>query len=281
MTPLILLFANQKGGTGKTTSAVSVAAQLSRSDVPTVLLDLDPQGHIAPSLGLDQRADMSRLLRGEAGIEDVMRSAEREGGEAWRSRLRVVTSDDTLAAVEREIAADPLEAIHRLSGHADAFTAVGGAVVVDCPPQLGILSLNAMVFAARMLEVGAKGGIVAPVGAGSLDVAGLGALLRTLDRLRQQRVELPLVAVVPTLVEPNTIAARDLKAALEARFGDLVTYPVRKSVRFREAPSYGLTIQEYDAAGRGASDYEAATADILRLALGGRAEPANQPSTQL
>jgi len=250
---IALCVLNQKGGTAKTTTAVHLAAHYASSGTRTVLLDLDPQGHAARCLGvpLGVPSPTARLLRGDAVLEDVVVEA--------RPGLDLVASAGDVSQVAAAL--PPADGVYRLADGADAFAAYG-ALVVDCPPELGVLTLAASALVADLREGGAGGGLVVPVTPEPLAVVGLSDLLRTQRRLEPRGVMPPVFAVVPTRVDRRNRVTAEVAAALDGSFPGRVAPGVRTSVRLAEAPNAGRTIFEYDPGGRGAEDY-AAVANFL------------------
>ena len=251
---LALCVLNQKGGTAKTTTAVHLAARYAADGLRTVLLDLDPQGHAARCLGIAAHAPSAtaRLLRDEASLRDVVAEA--------RPGLDLVASTGDVAQVAAAL--PPADGVYRLADQAEAFRQYD-VLVIDCPPELGVLTLAASALVADLVSSGAKGGLVVPVTPEPLSVVGLSDLMKTQKRLEPRGVMPAVYAVVPTRYDQRNRVTRDVARALEATFPGLVSPPVRTSVRLAEAPDAGQTIFEYDPDGRGAQDY-AAVAHFLQ-----------------
>ena len=245
---LALCVLNQKGGTAKTTTAVHLAARYAADGERTVLLDLDPQGHAARCLGIAPEAPSAtaRLLREEASLDEAAVEA--------RPGLDLVASAGDVAQVAAAL--PPADGVYRLADKAEAFGPYG-AVVIDCPPELGVLTLAASALVADLVGSGASGGLVVPVTPEPLAVVGLSDLLKTQRRLEPRGVMPPVYAVVPTRVDSRNRVTREVAEALEATFPGRVSPGVRTTVRLAEAPNAGQTIYEYDPGGRGAEDYTA------------------------
>jgi len=253
---LALCILNQKGGTAKTTTAVHLAAHYARSGTRTVLVDLDPQGHVARCLGVAPRAPSptSLLLQGEEALGDLVETA--------RPELDVLASGGDLAQVA---AALPVaDGVYRLADEVEAFRAYG-AVVIDCPPELGVLTLAAAALVADLVEAGARGGLVVPVTPEPLAVVGLSDLLKTQRRLEPRGIMPPVYAIVPTRYDQRNRVTKDVANALRTTFPGRVAPPVRTTVRLAEAPESGQTVYEYDPGGRGAEDYDAVARFLLTL----------------
>ena len=262
---------NQKGGTSKTTTAVHLAAVFAERGQRVLILDNDPQGHVGLSLGVRgvESVGTVTLYRDvDASLEGVIQSTllQRDGEAAGsRERLQLVPATLDLVDAERDATSDLAGGLFRLADRAEAFRHACDVLIIDCPPNLGALTLNAFVLTAQLVGGGAQGGLIVPVAMGMLDVQGLGALIKTTERLRARDLAPEIIAVVPVQVEANTLITRDVLDVLQQRFGERVTRPVRKSVRFREAPAQGLTIFEFDPEGNGAEDYRAVAEDVIRL----------------
>lgn len=248
---------NQKGGTAKTTTAVHLAADYARQGLSTLLVDLDSQGHTARCLGVDvaSPSPAAAFLRGEGTLADLATLA--------RDNLLLLSSGADLAQVAASLPA--ADGVYRLADHAEAFRTFD-ALVIDCPPELGVLTLAAAALVADLCSSGATGGIVVPVTPEPLSVVGLTDLVRTQRRLEPRGIMPPIYAVVPTRYDQRNRVTRDVAAALETSFPGRVAPPVRTSVRLAEAPDAGQTIYEYDPGGRGAADYAAVARFLQALA---------------
>lgn len=262
----IFVVANQKGGVGKTTTCVSVGAALARRGRRVLLVDNDPQGHVGRSLGMGEAkggGTTSLYLDRKRKLDDVMEAFTGVG----REGLVVIASTPKLSEAERDAANDLSGGLYRLADRANEFAAVNAEfILVDCPPNLGALALNAFVLASELGARGWKGGVVVPVGMGILDVDGLGRLSQSVEALHTRGLAPAIVGLVPTMCEPQTLITRDVLTVLRDRYDGKVTTMVRKSIRFREAPAAGQTIFEYDPEGYGAMDYDRVATELVKLA---------------
>jgi len=274
--------ANQKGGVGKTTTAVNLAVALARSGRTTCLIDLDPQAHASLHLGIgpDSAAcNAFDVLVGGAPLADAMVPV----GE----RLQVVPSHIDLSAVEVALAGTPgRESVLRSRITADRrFSAAVGPVgdpaasdpfeyvVIDCPPSLGLLSLNAMSAANEVLL---------PLQPHFLALHGLSKLLETIELVAEHvNPQLRLLGVVLCLFDAGTRLAteigRDVAEFLASapadahrswRDGRLFEARIRRNIRLAEAPSFGQPIFDYAPDSHGAADYAALAAEIDQAAAG-------------
>jgi len=234
-----LAILNQKGGTGKTTTAVNLAAGIADRGFDALLVDVDAQGNVGASLG----------VRGERSLYHVLV----EGADAAavavpvRGHLDVVTADATLAAAEVWLA--------RLDGPRDEVLARRLApstkkyqyVVLDCGPSLSLLNQNALRFADEVLI---------PVSCDYLALVGVKQVMRTLKDIDHHLGHAVRVAgVVPTFFDARTNLAREAVETLRGHFKDRLYEPIRRSTRLAEAPSHRQTIFEYAPDSHGAEDY--------------------------
>lgn len=245
-----LAFVNQKGGVGKTTSAVNVAAALAEEGKKVLLLDLDPQGCASAWCGVrDDGKGLLEVLSGNGSLSDLVAVSSIPG-------VDVVPASEWLSSADRALAGEVgvetmlRKAVHRLPKTWDFL-------LVDCPPALGLLVVSSLV-ACREVFV--------PVEASTMALGGLARLVQTVDRVRERlNPGLRLAHILAVRVDSRTNLARDVVDRLRERFGDLVLETVvRESVRFREAWSFGKPITTYDPRGTGAEDYRAVSHELLK-----------------
>jgi len=262
--PRVIALINQKGGVGKTTTAVNVAAALRRSGRSVLLMDLDPQAHLSLHAGLDpDRVDRT--------LYDLLTDEQTVASEAvYRldNGLAVMPAETSLAGVESELA----EATQQGKAQTilrDRCRDVAGQfdfVLIDCPPSLGVLTVNALAMASE---------VVVPMQAHFLALQGLGKLFETVSMIRTGlNPGLKVAGVVLCMHDRQTLLAGEVRADLqtfldESRgtdvpWADAVVFEpaVRRNVKLAEAPSFGQSIFDYDAASNGAADYEALAAAI-------------------
>jgi chromosome partitioning protein len=246
----IFAFANQKGGVGKTTTAVSLAACLADEGVETLLVDFDPQGNASTGLGIDRgsvKVGSYEVLGGLDPTEGI-RATEIE-------RLSVLPSTIDLAGAEIELVAafareSKLRAV--LSALRDRYA----AILIDSPPSLGLLTINALV---------AADAVVVPIQCEYYALEGLGQLLRTLELVREGlNPKLDVAGVVLTMFDARTRLAEQVVDEVRRHFGDKVFRTViPRSVRLSEAPGFGQPITRYDPATRGAQAYRDLTKEFI------------------
>lgn len=233
---------NQKGGTGKTTTAVSLAAGLAERGHDTLLVDSDAQGNVGVSLGVaGDRSLYHVLLEGADPLEAAV---------PVRKHLDVITSDATLAAAEIALARQAPEHRSRVMTRRLNLMAVSrryAAVVIDCGPSLNLLNQNALSYADE---------VIIPVTCDYLALVGVKQVLRTIkDVERHLGHTVRVGAVLPTFYDGRTRLAREVLETLQGHFKHKCLEPIRHNTRLAEAPSHRKTIFEYAPHSHGAADY--------------------------
>jgi chromosome partitioning protein len=250
----VITVANQKGGVGKTTSAVNIAAGLALHGLRVCLIDLDPQGNASTALGIDHQVGVPSvydvLLSGRP-LREVTRDADAI------TNLSCAPATLDLAGADIELTSQVARE-HRLARALGSFLASDDApdyVLIDCPPSLGLLTLNALVAGREVLI---------PIQCEYYALEGLAQLLNTVELVRAHlNPDLVVSTVLLTLYDGRTRLADQVAAEVRNHFGELVLSPViPRNVRVSEAPGFGQTVLTYDPGSRGAIGYVQAAHEI-------------------
>ena len=250
----VLAVANQKGGVGKTTSTVNLAAGLAMQGLRTLVIDLDPQGNASTALGIEHRAgtqSVYEVLLGELAIADAVAVSPQS------PNLLCVPATIDLAGSEIELVSMVArESRLRRALSDDALEALGvDYVFIDCPPSLGLLTVNALVAAPEVLI---------PIQCEYYALEGLGQLLRNIELVQAHlNPTLTVSTILLTMYDGRTKLADQVTSEVRNHFGDHVLRTViPRSVKVSEAPGFGQTVLVYDPGSRGALSYLDAAREI-------------------
>ena len=255
----ILAVANQKGGVGKTTTAVNLATGLAAARRKVLLIDLDPQGSSSTGVGIaqsDRENSSYELLIGDVSLGEAARETGIGGLFVIPATVDLSGAEIELVGVERRM--------QRLREALAAEAAGFDFIIIDCPPSLGLLTLNAMVAADAMLV---------PLQCEFYALEGLSQLLRTVERVRAtQNPQLSILGVVLTMYDRRNRLSEQVAADARACLGDAVFQTsIPRNVRLSEAPSYGVPALVYDHRCAGSAAYMALAQEVL-----GRSRPAER-----
>jgi chromosome partitioning protein len=247
----VIAIANQKGGVGKTTTAINLSAELARRGKRVLLLDVDPQGNATTGLGLEKStisACMYDVIIKSSPLEDIVRTTQVDGLWIAPSTLNLAGAEiELVSAISREL---------RLRNALAASLSRYEYICIDCPPSLGLLTLNAM---------SAADALIVPIQAEYFALEGLGQLTHVIELVRSHlNAHVRILGVLITMFDGRTNLAAQVVDEVERYFPGLVfATRIPRSVRLSEAPSHGAPIAVFDPKGKGAAAYAALATEVL------------------
>jgi len=244
----IIAILNQKGGVGKTTTAINLASYLAKAGRRVLVVDADPQGNTTSGLGLDKQALESTLYDVLFGRAELIITTQT----VTKDRIVLLPANAQLAGAEVEMVQTPQREflLRRLLQDLDY-----DYILIDCPPALGLLTVNALTAATDVLI---------PVQAEYYALEGISQLLSVIQQLKQAlNPDLNILGVVITLYDKRTSLSEQVKRELQQHFGDKIFKTlIPRNVRLAEAPSFGRTIDEHDRWSKGARAYKALAKEL-------------------
>lgn len=242
---------NQKGGVGKTTTAINIAYYLAKFGHKTLLVDFDPQGNATSGLGIDKQTlttTVADVITNHAQLDDVVIATEHQN-------LALAPAMPTLANTEVELA-QAEHRLNRLKSAIQSSTVHYDFIIIDCPPSLSLLTVNGLIAARYVLL---------PVQAEFYALEGLGQLLETMKLIRKNlNPTLDLIGVLPTMVDSRTSLSSQVLAEISKHFpAKVFKSTIPRNVRLAEAPSHGVPIGAYDRWSKGARAYKAVTKEVI------------------
>jgi len=255
----VIAVTNQKGGVGKTTTSVNLAASLSEVKRNVLLIDLDPQGNATMGSGVDKHElenSVLEVLLGEITAQDCIQYVEESGFSVMPANGDLTAADVEMMAMnnrERRMR----EALVSVKDQFDY-------IIIDCPPSLNMLTLNALVCA---------DGVLIPMQCEYYALEGLSSLMETIEQVRSSvNPDLEIEGLLRTMYDPRNKLAIDVSEQLIEHFGDRVYRTVvPRNIRLAEAPSHGLPVLKYDKTSRGALAYYSLAGEIIRKKVNGGA----------
>lgn len=247
-----IAIANQKGGVGKTTTAINLAACLAAMHYRTLVVDLDPQGNATSGLGIaadEVQASIYDVLAGRIALDEAVIDTQ------WE-RLQALPATADLAAAEVELVSVDERREHYVQDMLHEVAETYDYVIIDCPPSLGMLTINALVAADAVLI---------PVQAEYYALEGLARLLQTIEQVKRSlNPALQIEGMVLTMHDARNNLARQVEDDVREHFGEMTfSTVIPRNVRLSEAPSFGQPIITYDVSSRGARSYLALAKEFL------------------
>ena len=247
----VVSIANQKGGVGKTTTSVNLSAMLAKKGKRVLLIDADPQGNASSGLGIDKFQEQSvyDVIINDAKIKDVVKNTNIKN-------LKICPSNINLAGAEVELVS-MMSREHRLKEKIDEIITDYNYIIIDCPPSLGLITLNAFT---------ASNSVLVPIQCEYYALEGLGQLINTINLVKKHLNKgLEIEGALLTMYDIRTKLSNQVVEEVNGYFNDKVYKTViPRNIRLSEAPSFGMSIIEYDPKSKGAKAYEKFVKEFIK-----------------
>ena len=248
----IIAVANQKGGVGKTTTAVTLSSMLAKKGKRVLLVDADPQGNATSGLGVEKEIELSvyDIMVNETDIREVVRNTKNKN-------LKICPSNINLAGAEVELVS-MMSREHRLKEKLDEVKESFDYIIIDCPPSLGLITLNAFTAADSVLV---------PLQCEYYALEGLGQLMNTINLVKKHlNHNLQIEGALLTMYDSRTNLSNQVVEEVQNYFKEKVYKTIiPRNIRLSEAPSYGMAITEYDPKSKGAKAYDKFVKEFLKI----------------
>ncbi len=248
----VLAIANQKGGVGKTTTTVNLAASLAATKKKVLLIDLDPQGNAPTASGVDKHgveAGAYEVLMGQESMADVIHSSIDVGFDVLAGNSDLTAAEIGLLELDQKE--------HKLKNAIDLVRHKYDFILLDCPPSLSMLTINGL---------SAAEGVIIPMQCEYFALEGLTDLITTIEGVKQaSNPSLEIEGILRTMYDPRNSLTKDVSEQLKAHFSDKVYRTcIPRNVRLAEAPSFGMPVISYDKHSKGAMAYLALAGEMIR-----------------
>lgn len=248
----VISVANQKGGVGKTTTSVTLSAMLAKKGKKVLLIDADPQGNASSGLGIEKSPELSvyDVLTGDVKMTEVIKDTNYKN-------LSICPSNINLAGAEVELVS-MMSREHRLREKIEEIKDEYNYIIIDCPPSLGLITLNAFT---------ASDSILVPIQCEYYALEGLGQLINTINLVKKHlNKELTIEGALLTMYDIRTKLSNQVVNEVKNFFHEKVyTTVIPRNIRLSEAPSYGIPITEYDGRSKGAKAYDKFVKEFLKI----------------